>query len=182
MSLQEQELGVILHKSIEEGMRVLRQNYSGYAPADANTLLIEQFSRSLKIHFVILGGLLCECADNAHWTQDNKWDSFSDFAESLGVGSYTTITRMMQVYRVATSQQLTLAEIIEIGRSKMYYLVPILRKGGMSDEVKAIALTGTVKSLREELGHKVVESIHREVHCPNCGALVPNAKYTQKGD
>lgn len=146
--------------------------------AETNELAIRQYCQEVKRHFLILGTLLCESYDNAYWSI-TKWESFQDFVESLGIGHYSTVTRLMQVARMRCRNALTDDEIYEIGISKCFLLAPVARDGEISDELREIAKHGTVADLKAELGQACKQLNGGYIVCPRCGAELHGAKWTK---
>ena len=141
--------------------------------SETNELAIRQYCQEVKRHFLIIGTLLLESYDNAYWS---KWGSFADFVESLGIGSYSTATRLMGVAKLRRGNILTDTDIYEIGISKCFMLIPRVRDGEISDGLKEIAKQGTVQDLKAELGHEGREITEHTINCPRCGAEIRGVK------
>ena len=137
--------------------------------ADTNEEALRKYCQEVKRHFLIIGTLLLESYDNAYWS---NWGSFADLVESLGIGSYSTATRMMGVAKLRRRNVLTDAEICEIGISKCFLLLPRARDGEISDGLKEIAKQGTVQDLKEELGYEDKQIVEQSINCPRCGAEI----------
>jgi len=72
-------------------------------------------------------------------------------------------------------------ELLKVGRAKLVRLIPVARKGELTDELWKMALDPTVsdRDLRQRLGHNVEassattdgdgEEPYIEVECPRCG-------------
>jgi len=138
--------------------------------AEENTLTIQSLCKDIYHNFLELGGLLAENQDYDYWSQCG-YESFRDFVEQLGVGSYSWATRLIGISRVVASQLLAEAEIMEIGVSKACLLLPHIKNGGLPEDIKLLARDCTFTDLRKELGHKIPmpEDSHYYVPCPRCG-------------
>ena len=60
---------------------------------------------------------------------------------------------------------------MKIGVGKAVLLLPQVKKGNLTDEMRSVAENGTWNDLRQELGHNLTEpkDCNEYVHCPRCG-------------
>jgi len=150
--------------------------------AEENCLRIAGLVKKLHYDFLELGGLLLENQENAYWGE--QAESFKDFVQQLGV-NYSWATGLMRVAKLVVDQILTKDELAEIGPAKAVLLLPSVKDGHLSDEVKAIARDGTYNDLRLTLGHNLSEESGRvfmlcprcanefeELACPKCGVSI----------
>ena len=139
--------------------------------AERNESLIRELCKDMKLHFLELGILLAHNQDFALWSE--HWDSFKDFIETLGIGEYSWVTRLIRLGRVVAQQLLTREEIYEMGVSKGSLLLPLVEKGKLDEETKSLALVSTFKDLREHLGQNVGHTETGEyLLCPRCGVEI----------
>lgn len=136
--------------------------------AEQNEGLIRQLCSDIKLHFLELGMLLAHNQDKALWSEHHE--SFKDFVETLGIGDYSWVTRLVRLGRVVTQQLLQREELMEMGLSKACLLLPRIEKGELDEDTKLLALVCTFSDLREHLGH----TLHGEdgdefLLCPRCG-------------
>ena len=136
--------------------------------AEQNELMIIQLAKDIKLYFLELGGLLAENQDRALWSQNHE--SFRDFIEFLGIGSYSWVTRLIAISRIVATQLLTKEEVLEIGVAKACLLLPRIRKGKLDDDLKELAKNCPYHDLRVELGYKTDELSEEYLICPRCGA------------
>jgi len=139
--------------------------------AERNELTIIELARDVKLHFLELGGLLVENQEKALWSQNHE--SFREFVESLGIGSYSWVTRLMDLSRVVATQLLSKQELMEIGVAKACLLLPRLKKGKLDDDTKELARHCPYYDLRVMLGYKAEDELSEEyLICPRCGAEI----------
>ena len=136
--------------------------------AERNEGLIRDLCGDIKLHFLELGMLLAFNQDRGLWSEHHE--TFKDFIETLGIGDYSWVTRLVRMGRVVASQLLSKDELLEIGVSKTALLLPRIEKGELDEETKLLALVSTFQGLREHLGH----TLHGEdgdefLLCPRCG-------------
>jgi len=138
--------------------------------AENNVLTIQHLAKDIYYNFLELGGLLSENQDYGYWSSCG-YESFRDFVEMLGLGSYSWVTRLIDLSRLVASQLLTQEEVCEIGVSKACLLLPCAKKGKLDDETKGLARDCTFTDLRIHLGHHIPNSEDGDEYllCPRCG-------------
>lgn len=148
--------------------------------AERNELLTRQYAERVRNDFIKMGMLLCENYDRAYWSEHHE--SFPQYVESLGIGSYSWVTRLMGIARLVARQLLSEEEASEIGVTKAVLLLSPAKEGRLSPELIEMAKNAPYRDLREEIGYKQAE-LEREdsIICPRCGAEIHGAKWSRKG-
>jgi len=137
--------------------------------AEHNELAIADCCKNIKYRFLELGGLLADNQDRALWSEHHE--RFKDFVEMLGIGSYSWVTRLINISRIVALQLLTSEEVIEIGVSKACLLLPLARKGKLSEDIKELARNAPFRDLRAELRNEAESELPEEyLICPRCWA------------
>jgi len=127
-----------------------------------------QLIKHVKVNFIEIGRLLAENYDKAYWSQNH--DSFKDFIEILGLGSYSWVTRLMDISRIVSHNILTEDEVLEIGVGKTCLLLPLLKDGGVDSDTIELAKACTTHDLRVKLGKATDDELSEEyLLCPRCG-------------
>lgn len=151
--------------NIIRGQESLQQLSDG----EVNCLAIYQTVREAKSNFLTLGLLLKENRDKAYWSSVAKCESFRDFCEMLGIGSYSWITRLIDIAEIVSAQLLTQTEIEEIGVTKAALLLPLVKREKLTDDILAVAKSGTTKDLRQMLYTKdETPQYDGFIICPRC--------------
>ena len=136
--------------------------------AQENETQTRDLCRALKLNFIEIGRLLNQNYENSLWSL-NQWGSFRDYVESLGIGSYSWVTRLMSIASLVDMNVISEPEALEIGVGKMALLIPRLREGDLS--LIDIAKDCPVSDLKQELGHKdCIPPDQETIRCPRCGA------------
>lgn len=149
------------------------------SPAEKNVVDTQALSKHLKGCFVALGGLLKANRDNAYWSTTG-YENWNDYVEQLGIGTESHARRLIQIHDCVTSRILTEEDVYEIGISKTMLLLPLAERNNLNDEVLDIARNGTVRDLKQLLGHKVQENDSKySVVCNRCGNTIYGAKYVR---
>ena len=139
--------------------------------AEINELTIIELAKNYKLHYLEMGGFLADNQDRALWSEHHE--SFRDFVEHLGIGSYSCVTRLINVSRVVAAQLLSKEDVMEIGVGKTCLLLPRLKDGRVSEDIVELAKNCTEYDLRVELGHKTRDEESEEyLLCPRCGAEI----------
>ena len=139
--------------------------------AERIELLIVHCCTNIRETFLELGGLLADYQDRALWSEHHE--SFKDFIEMLGIGSYSWVTRLIDISRIVSQQLLTKEEVLQIGVAKACLLLPAVKKGTLSEDIKLLARDCTFTDLRIALGHNVPDEDSEEyIICTRCGADV----------
>jgi len=140
----------------------------GLTPAEQSEFLIADCCKDIKVRFLELGGLLADNQDRALWSEHHE--SFKDFIELLGIGSYSWVMRLIDISRLVATQLLTKEEVLEIGVAKACLLLPRAKKGQLDDDIKELAKNAPYHELRLGLGHRLTEGESGEyLFCPRCG-------------
>lgn len=124
---------------------------------------------------IALGVLLCANKRHGYWSQ-NAHESFKDFVEQLGVGSYSRMTRLADIGGLVVDGRITAGDVAEIGVAKMGVLLPLLKRGEVSAETIELAKVCPVRDLLVHLGRSV-DRPQVTVVCPRCG----HEFYTKEG-
>ena len=142
-------------------------------PAEANEIEIINLTKNAKITFLEIGGLLAENYDKGYWSQCGH-ESFREFVEALGIGSYSWCTRLIAIARIVAHNILTEDEVLEIGTAKTCLLLPRVIDGKLDTDLVALAKNCPYHTLRVELGQaKQEEELSEEyLLCPRCGARI----------
>lgn len=136
--------------------------------AEKSETLIRRLCGDIKLHFLELGMLLALNQDRGLWSEHHE--SFKDFVETLGIGDYSWVTRLVRIGRVVTQQLIQREELMEMGMSKACLLLPRIEKGDLDEDTKILALVCTFSDLREHLGHHLHGGDGDEfLLCPRCG-------------
>ena len=136
--------------------------------AEQNEAVIRNLCGDIKMHFLELGMLLAHNQDQALWSEHHE--SFKDFVETLGIGDYSWVTRLVRIGRVVASQLLSKDDLLEMGISKAALLLPQIEGHKLDEDTKLLALVCTFSDLREHLGHKFPGGDGDEyLLCPRCG-------------
>ena len=140
-----------------------------YNEAETNCMAIEALTKEIFVSFVKLGVLLMQNQDKAFYSAAG-FSGFKEYTEAVGLTDWTMVTRLVNIGRVVTSQQISFGDASEIGYSKMCLLLPKFRKGEVSQDLIQLAKVAPNRDLRLELGHKISEETFEEyVTCTRCG-------------
>ena len=143
-------------------------------------LSIRQLIRDVKINYLEIGGLLAEMWQSKVWGQTG-YDKWSDYCESLGLGSYSYIQSLIAISKLVVDKLLTPEEIIEIGYSKACLLIPMAARGELTDDLIALSKVCTNRDLRLQLNYHVRENDEdSHVICPGCGTKIIGAAWKKK--
>ena len=145
-------------------------NLPALTQAETNESLIRDLCRDTKVNMLRIGVELYRNQEKCYWSEHHE--SFRDFVETLGIGDYSWVTRLVGIGKAIVTQQLSVEEVLEIGVSKTGLLLPKLRKGELDEDTKALALVSTFRDLREHLGHNVGSDGEEYLTCPRCGVEV----------
>lgn len=150
--------------------------------AEKNHGYIMAVVSDLKTNFIQLGLLLMDNYKSGYWSQLGH-ESFNSYVEQLGIGSYSTAMRLVEIAEFVTSRKLEVATVHEIGISKTMLLLPVAKKGELTDDMIELARNCTNRDLREHLGHKIQETDKEYcIDCPRCGVKISGVKYVRKDD
>ena len=144
-------------------------NELALSPAEQNETETIKLVMDTKSNFLELGNLLLENREHAYWSQ-NGHEGFGNYIESLSIGSYSWVTRLMDIARIVSHNILTEDEVLEIGTGKMALLLPRLKEGKVDIDTIELSKACTLSDLKLCLGHKVSELDHSHpIICPRCG-------------
>uniref|UniRef100_A0A6M3KBU2 Uncharacterized protein n=1 Tax=viral metagenome TaxID=1070528 RepID=A0A6M3KBU2_9ZZZZ len=142
--------------------------------------IIRDKVHNLKGSLLEVAGLLAQSQMQGMWLQavasGLKW---KDYIESLGGPSYSYMTRLIRVVMAVGEGHYTATQLDEMGISNAIRLLPIIRKGGLTDEILQAALTGSPAILEAELKqdsapkpivYLVCSGCGEELECRRCGA------------
>jgi hypothetical protein len=145
--------------------------------AEKNVVDTQHLVKHMKGCFIVIGGLLEANKKAAYWSVAG-FESWRDYVEQLGIGSYANAMRLIQIYRVVSVRILSEEDVYEIGMAKTMMLLPLAENGNLTQDIISLAKNGTARDLRQQLGHKVTENDGRHsVTCSRCGEVIYGAKY-----
>lgn len=148
--------------------------------AEQNFLQIQRIVEITERNFLVLARLLWECQQEGYWSDIGR-ESFRELIEEVGLHYSTAI-------RLASSHQeyilklgMTEKQLLPIGTSKLYKMLPDVKKGKLIPE-KIIELGSlSVEHLGETLGHKATEtSKEYSIICPRCSIEIWGACWKTK--
>jgi hypothetical protein len=152
------------------------------SPAERNEVETRSLCGSIKANFLQVGRLLYASFTNGYWGQCGH-ESWSDYLESLGIGSRSWVSRLVRVAMCVETQTLAEADVIDMGVSCAVLLLPTAEKGGLTQDLIEVAKSGDTRELREALGHKLIENDKDcFLLCPRCGSRITGAKFVRKSD
>lgn len=146
-------------------------------PGEVNELHTRHLVRETHRNFLQIGKLLKDNRDNAWWSTAGRWESFSNYIESLGISKSAGYS-MIAVAEVQSVGTLSEADILEIGIAKMGLLVSAKKV----DDVVTVALARDcpVRELKKHLGHKVLTNDpNHSIICPHCGVAIEGAQWVR---
>lgn len=146
---------------------------------------IETLGQHSDSAYFALAELLHEVRENALW-QEGAWGSFKNWALQVKLptasgDSYSWVCRAADIHKFfALSRECPRETLIDIGRAKLTRLIPLVRKGCLTEEVWTQALDPDVSDLmlREALRcsattTKKVDQGNNKIFvtCPRCGEI-----------
>ena len=80
----------------------------------------------------------------------------------------------MGVAKAIVDNLFTKEEVVEIGVAKICLLLPHIKKGELSEEIKLLARDCSFNDLRKELGHNLTDPVDSDEYllCPRCGVEI----------
>jgi len=143
------------------------------SPAEQNELKILELIKYVKVNFLTIGNLLLENYDKAYWSL-NGHESFKSYIEMLGVGSYSWVTRLIDIARIVSHNILTENEVLEIGVGKVSLMLPSLKDGGVDTDIIELAKSCPYHDLRLKLGGITDDNDMSDewLLCPRCGERI----------
>jgi hypothetical protein len=149
-------------------------------PAERNEITTRNLCENIKTNFLEVGRLLYANLTEAYWSLCGH-SSFSDYLESLGIASRSKLSRLMNVAMCIETQVLQEADVLEMGQANAELLLPVIRRGELTQDLIEIAKSGSTRELRRALGHKENENDRNfSVICGNCGFEINGAKWMRK--
>jgi len=149
-------------------------------PAEQNEVETQELCHNIKSNFLRVGFLLYENLTHAYWSLCGH-HSFSDYLESLGIGSRSQLSRLTYLAACSVTQVLREDDILEMGMSNAIALLPAVRRGNLTQDMVEVAKCGSNRELRAYLGHKLNENDHGySVTCPHCGFEISGCKWVHK--
>jgi len=138
--------------------------------AQQNILAIESTVKEIFVNFLKLGLLLYDCRKNAYYNEAG-FDTFKDFVQAVNL-EWTQATRLVGIAELVLTQRIDSETVMEIGYSKMCYLLPRFRKEEVDGDLIELAKVAPQADLRKELGYKISEDDEGYIVCPTCGAEI----------
>ena len=135
---------------------------------------IEALAIQAEVMFLKMGQLLYDARVNGEWSI-LRYESYKEYCEELKLpmtNSYSWATRLSCIYEyLVKNMGLDVKLLAELGVAKLTRLLPLARKGQLTQEVLEAARVLSDLDLRAELGHNVEGGSDTEdlVICPRCG-------------
>uniref|UniRef100_A0A6M3XSB2 Uncharacterized protein n=1 Tax=viral metagenome TaxID=1070528 RepID=A0A6M3XSB2_9ZZZZ len=145
--------------------------------AEVNDKKIRESVQLAKGGILHAAALLIKHQQNKWWAIGDLYPSFKDYIDSLGGHTYTYMTRLMNVVKAITAEDLTAEEVDEMGLANAITLLPLIRDHELTPEIKQAALTSSTRELRAMLGGEQKEKASSSLTCPGCGMDIRGAKW-----
>ena len=145
-------------------------------PAELNEIETRDLVGETKRNFLKLGILLRENKERAFWSVCGH-ERFSDYVESLGIGSPSWVYRLIEIAEVVVTKRLSAEIVEEVGFSRTCLLLPLLKGDRLDNETLEVARNAPVSELKVHLGYKCRDT-NDFVYCPRCGAEIRGVRYT----
>jgi hypothetical protein len=135
---------------------------------------IEALAIEAEVMFLRMGQLLFNAQKKGEWTVLH-YESYKEYIVDLKLpmtNSYSWATRLSNIYEyLVLNMKLDEKLLAEIGVAKLTRLLPLARKGELTEAVIEAARVLSDLDLRAELGHNVGGGSETEmlVICPRCG-------------
>jgi len=152
--------------------------------AEAVTNEIVKLARMAELCFIDMGRLFKQVQDEVLWGV-YKFETFQQWCDSLDIPQkqpYKWILGVISIWEVLIEQQgIDRERLAKIGIAKCLRLVPVARKGQLTEDILALAEepNTTDIALREQVGHN---SSEYEINCPRCGQRIIGAKWVGAED
>ena len=130
---------------------------------------VRKYGTAICACYLEIGGLLKEAKDNRHWDVLG-FDGWVDYTADLGLTIDQASKMIGIVEYVIPLPFVKTTEPDVIKWSTMIRLLPIARKGELTEEMWREAVLLSEADLRRMLGHSVTTPEGAEVTCPQCGA------------
>ena len=145
--------------------------------------LIESMALEAEVMFLRMGQLLYNAREQGEWTM-LRYESYREYVEDLKLpvtNSYSWATRLSSIFEyLVKNMGLDEKLLAEIGVAKLTRLLPLARKGELTDEVIQAARVLSDLDLRASLGHSVGGGDTEDmIICPRCGEQFDAKKATR---
>lgn len=141
-------------------------------PAEKNLTEIYSTVKEIFVNFLKLGLLLYDCREHGYYNSAGH-SRFKDFIEAIHL-EWTQATRLVGIAELVLTQRIDSGTVLEIGYSKMCYLLPRFRNGTVSEDMVQLAKSAPQADLRRELGYKMPDNeTDQFIVCSHCGAEIP---------
>ena len=148
--------------------------------AEAVTAEIVQLARMAELCFIDMGRLFKQVNDEILWGV-YKFDTFQQWCDSLDLPQkqqYKWILGVISIWEVLVlGQGIDKERLARIGIAKCLRLVPIARKGELTELILALAEEPNTTDihLRDALGHNLGGD-DEPFYCPRCGVQIAGVK------
>ena len=122
-------------------------------PAEQNLTDIYATVKEIFVNFLKLGLLLYNCKEHSYFNAAG-FDNFKDFVQAINL-EWTQATRLVGIAELVLTQRISSEAVMEIGYSKMCYLLPRFRDGTITEEKVELAKVAPQADLRRELGYRM---------------------------
>ena len=161
--------------------QVLKGPTEAEEKAHQTKLHIQQIAREAGVSFLKIGALLYKAQEDADWSILG-YESFREYVEDLELpvqSSWSWATRLIGITKYLDIERgLNEQELLEIGVAKCTRLLPVARRGELTDELVEDAKVLSDADLQVKLGGKVREHLgERWIVCNRCGAIITGAKW-----
>ena len=144
-------------------------------PAEQNLTDIYATVKEIFVNFLKLGLLLYNCKEHSYFNAAG-YDSFKDFVQAINL-EWTQATRLVGIAELVLTQRISSEAVMEIGYSKMCYLLPRFRNETVSEDMIQLAKSAPQADLRRELGYKMPDGeTDQYLNCPRCGNEIPYSR------
>ena len=149
--------------------------------AEQNFLQIQRIVEITEGNFLVLARLLWECQQEGYWSDIGR-ESFRELIEEVGLHYSTAIKLASSYQEYILKLGMTEKQLLLIGTSKLYMMLPEAKKGTMTAEEVIEKGQLSVEHLGEELGHKTTETDRQDygVVCNRCGEKLYGVRYVRK--
>ena len=141
---------------------------------------IETLALGAEVMFLRMGQLFYGARIAGEWSILH-FESYREYIEDIKLpmtNSYSWATRLSAIYEyLVKNMKLDEKLLAEIGVAKLTRLLPLARKGELTEDIIEAARIMSDLDLRAELGHNVEGSDDKPdmIICPRCGEVI-NAK------
>lgn len=166
-----------MNEEVKEVTTVTKENTSVITPLeDAQTMVsrIQSISRETIGCFLQLGLCLKEAKEKRHW-DILGFDGWDEYLEDLGLRVDAAAKLIDVVTYVWALPFVQATDPLKLKETTLIRLIPMARRGELTEEKWAHAITLRDSDLRILLGHEVEprQGTPREIRCPRCGNSFP---------